>query len=84
MITNFKLFIESVEITPNNTSGTAGDTSSTRDMGGFLQSGNDGQPGIQFTPKGQNTKSKSYKYGKKKKKEFKKNKKHKDEEDKKL
>jgi len=84
MITNFKLFIESVEVTPNNTSGSAGDTSSTRDQGGFLVTGNDGNPGIQFTPRGQDTKSKSYKYKKRKKKEFRKNKIHKDEEHKEL
>lgn len=84
MITNFKIFIESVEVPPNNTSGSAGDTSSTRDQGGFLVTGNDGNPGIQFTPRGQDTKSKSYKYKKRNKKEFRKNKKYKDEEHKEL
>lgn len=84
MITNFKLFTETVEIAPNNTSGNAGDTSSTRNMSGYLQSGNDGNPGIQFTPKGEDDTNKSYKYKRIKKKVFKKNKKHKDEEDKKV
>jgi len=80
MITNFKLFIESVEVTPNNTSGSAGDTSSTRDQGGYLVSGNDGNPGIQFIPKGVDDISKSYKDKKRKyKRYFRKNKKYKDE-----
>ena len=87
MITNFKLFIESsfanVEVSPNNASGPIGDTSSTRDQGGYMVSGNDGNYGIQFTPKGIDDKSKSYKNAKRKiKKEFKKNKKRNDEKNK--
>ena len=43
MITNFEIFVESsfsnVEVTPNNTTGFAGDTSSTMDSGGYMRSG---------------------------------------------
>jgi len=81
MIVKFKKFLEHVEVTPNNTSGSAGDTSSTRDQGGYMVSGNDGNFGIQFTPRGTNDKSKSYKNKKMKDKKFKKNKKD-DEKDK--
>ncbi len=74
MIVKFKIFKEGVEVTPNNTSGQAGDTSSTRNQDGFMVSGNDGGAGIQFTPKGVDDKSKSYKSKKAKKKFFRKNK----------
>jgi len=89
MITKFKIFLESsfanVEISPNSTSGPAGDTSSTRDQGGYMITGNDGNPGIQFTPKGEDGKSKSYKDKKRKvKRYFRKNKKYNDEKHKEL
>ena len=48
MITNFKIFNETVEVTPNNTSGHAGDTSSRRDPDGFIKTGNDGGFGVGF------------------------------------
>ena len=84
MITKFKIFKESVEVTPNNTSGSAGDTSSTRDKNGYLTSGNDGNFGVGFTPKGEvDDLGKSYKYRIRKKKLFRKNKKY-DEKNKKI
>jgi hypothetical protein len=81
MITKFRIYIkEGVEIAPNNTSGSAGDTSSKRDMDGFLKTGNDGGVGISFTPKGVDDEAKTYKNKKRKiKKFFRKNKKYKDE-----
>jgi hypothetical protein len=81
MITRFKQFNETVEVTPNNTAGTAGDTSSTMGYDGFMRSGNDGSFGLQFTPKGREGEvATSYKYGKTKRKIFKKNKKKYDSE----
>lgn len=87
IITKFNKFLESsfanVEVTPNNTSGFAGDTSSTRDSGGYMRSGNDHSFGITFTPKGEKDDiNKSYKYRKRKKKIFKKNKKYDEKKDK--
>lgn len=79
MIVKFETFInEDAEVTPNNTSGTAGDTSSTRDQAGFLTTGNDGNFGIQFTPRGEKSIG-TYKARKPKQKVFRKNKKYKDE-----
>lgn len=76
MITSFKLYCETVEVTPNNTTGFAGDTSSTRDSNGFMQSGNDGNFGINFTPNTQiSDLNKTYKFMRKKKRIFRKNKK---------
>lgn len=74
MIKNFK---EHVEITPNNTTGVAGDTSSNINDQGYLTSNNDNTFGINFTPKNKE-KIKSYKNFKRKKKEFRKNKKYHD------
>lgn len=84
MITKFKLYVEAsfsnVQVTPNNTTGFAGDTSSTMGDDGFLRSGNDGKFGIHFQPRGEKDDiSKSYKYRRRKKKEFKKNKKYNDD-----
>lgn len=76
MITNFKIYTETVEITPNNTTGFAGDTSSNIGYDGFMRTGNDGNFGIQFSPKGEiNPLLKSYKYAKIPRKKFRKNKK---------
>ena len=72
MIIRFKQFNEAAEITPNNTTGSAGDTSSTMGHDGYMRSGNDGNFGIQLTPKG-SEKITSYKYGKTKRKVFRKN-----------
>lgn len=85
MIVQFKIFNETVELTPNNTTGAAGDTSSRRTADGFIRTGNNGEFGVGFTPKGVDDEIKSYKYRKIKQKLFKKNKKyHNDEDDKEI